>query len=258
MKKLLYFLLGASLCAMVVGCSKEDNTPDQYSRAKNNTYSFSLSSFNDAATVYKGLREKDRIIFVCRHSKRNDDPSFGSKLTEEGIEWTIEAGKKFNGGLAGKDDAYYGSTAYPRCKQTSYYIANGRGDSNPADTSGVHAPIDCITSNYFSENTKWPYMATYYENNVEEANEKAIRMINMLCETSEGYTFSWFTSHDFTTLILTEWATNHAVNFVSPNWINYLTGIAVIVHPDKSWEVYPVTNLSSGFNTDKGDYSNWW
>ncbi|MCQ2608503.1 MAG: hypothetical protein MJ197_07455 [Bacteroidales bacterium] len=230
-----------------------------FKRTAVNTYkNFSMTDFNDASTVYHSLKEGDRIIFIIRHSKRNDDSSFGSKLTAEGIQMARTAGAKLQGGLAGINDSYYGSTAYPRCKETSYYIANSRGDTEPKDTTSVHAPIDVVLGNYFTENTKWPYIAQYYENHITQANDKAIYMINTLCELTEGKTFSWFTSHDFTTLILTEWATDHAIKFVSPNWINYLTGIAVIVHPNKSWEVYPVKNLDSGYNTDKGDYSNWW
>ncbi|MCQ2605654.1 MAG: hypothetical protein MJ204_03820 [Bacteroidales bacterium] len=230
-----------------------------FKRTAVNTYkNFSMTDFNDASTVYHSLKEGDRIIFIIRHSKRNDDSSFGSKLTAEGIQMARSAGAKLQGGLAGINDSYYGSTAYPRCKETSYYIANSRGDTEPKDTTSVHAPIDVVLGNYFTENTKWPYIAQYYENHISQANDKAIYMINTLCELTEGKTFSWFTSHDFTTLILTEWATDHAIKFVSPNWINYLTGVAVIVHPDKSWEVYPVKNLASGYNTAKGDYSTWW
>ena len=51
------------------------------------------------------------------------------------------------------------------------------------------------------------------------------------------------------------WATGNGNFFSSWNndydsnptgWLNYLAGVAVIVHTDGSWEVYPVKMLDSG------------
>ncbi len=218
-----------------------------YQRASTNTYSFPLNTFNYAPDIYHALREGDRIMFIVRHSERGSDYSDTGTLNENGVALAQQVGPHFKGGLAGVNDAFYGSTKVTRCKQTSYYVANTRGDTDPASINEVHAPIDHLNSNYFGigdDNAA----VNYYKNNKTTVDTKAKALINELCEMSAGKTFAWFTSHDFCMLPMVDWVSDHAIVFTAPaNWINYMSGVAVIVHPNGSWEVYPVRNLESGF-----------
>ncbi len=218
-----------------------------YQRASSNTYSFPVNTFNYAPDIYHALRDGDRIMFIVRHSERGADYSDTGTLNENGVLLAQRVGPNFKGGLAGVNDAFYGSTKVTRCKQTSYYVANTRGDTDPASLNEVHAPIDHLNSSYFGigdDNAA----VNYYKNNKTTVDTKAKSLINELCAMSAGKTFAWFTSHDYCMLPMVDWVSDHAIVFTSPaNWINYMSGVAVIVHPDGSWEVYPVRNLDSGF-----------
>ena len=44
-----------------------------YSRTTNPSYSYSLTSWNEASDIYRNMKEGDRIVFLVRHSERNDD-----------------------------------------------------------------------------------------------------------------------------------------------------------------------------------------
>lgn len=227
-----------------------------YARAAENSYSFKTYDFNDGSDLYNGLKKDDRIMFIIRHAERSSDTSKEGKLTQNGENQTSMVGEKFRNGQAAPGDCFYGATDYFRCKKTSYLIAQARGDENVKSIDDIVNPISIISQNYFTPITNWPAITRYYENNTAEVDKTANSVINELCKMSSGKKFAWFTSHDFFTLIMTEWASDQAISFSSPRWINYLAGVAVIVHPDGQWEVYPVKNLDSGYNTEH-DYSNW-
>ena len=240
---------------------RDDDQEMTYKRTAVNSYSYSTSSWNYGPELYHNLKEGDRIIYVCRHSERDDNCSgHECDLNSNGIALATEVGKKYVGGPAAANSSYfYGSTDYPRCKNTSYLIATNRGDvelsSKDAVNSGTEI-MNLIKGNYFTECTSWPDNAELYEKHTEAVDKLVLHMIDGLCGMTEGKTFSWFTSHDFVTVVLTEWATKNG-NFydVNSTWINYMSGIAVIVHPDKTWEAYPVRNLESGYL--QKNYAGW-
>ncbi|MCQ2219613.1 MAG: hypothetical protein MJZ33_14215, partial [Paludibacteraceae bacterium] len=220
-----------------------------YRRAETTSYPLKFNNWNNTPDAYNALQDGDRIIFIIRHSIRSEESAFDSKLTKEGINLAKEVGAKLRGGKATANDAYYGSTNYPRCMQTSFYIAQSRGDSNWKDSSMVVNPISEILQTYYSSSTDWDYFAKLYEQSPEVTNDLSVKMINRLCQLSEGKTFAWFTTHDFVAVPLCSWASYGAINFKRPNWINFLTGVAVIVHPDNSWEVYPVKCNDSPYSS---------
>ncbi|MBR4841025.1 MAG: histidine phosphatase family protein, partial [Paludibacteraceae bacterium] len=213
------------------------------------SYPLKYNQWNYVADAYNALKDGDRIIFIMRHSIRGDESGKESKLTQEGIRLTKEVGAKLKGGKAGANDAFYGSTDYPRCMQTSFYIAQSRGDSDWKDSSFVVQPIPVIDQYFYSSTSDWDKVAAEYKDQPALINYKSILLINTLCEMSAGKTFAWFTTHDFIAVPLCSWASYGALNFARPNWINFLSGVAVIVHPDNSWEVYPIRGSDNGYGS---------
>jgi hypothetical protein len=248
-----------------------------YSRTTNPSYSYSLTSWNEASDIYRNMKEEDRIVFLVRHSERNDDCEGDyCDLNDNGVELAEEAGKKFKGGLAGVNDSYYGSTSVERCKTTSYLIATNRGDTYLNSKEDVVNPIDEIYAKYYGEGLhSWPGRAEYCNENMKEAEETSLEIVNKLLNLSKGKTFAWFTSHDYLLVPLVEWATNLGIDFEKYRgtysgqdskydgketdyfyWCNFMSGVAILVHPDNTFEIYPVKNLEDGFRYNRC-YKDW-
>ena len=248
-----------------------------YAKTATPVYSFPLDSWTYAYEVYESLKEGDRVVFVVRHSERDEGCS-GSEcdLNANGINMVKEIGVKFRGGLAGVDDSYYGSSDAERCKTTSYLIATTRGDTHLSSNQDVVNPIEVLKSKYYGEDLKsWPGRAEYYNKNPEEVAQKSMVLVNDLLNRTKGKTFSWFTSHDYVMVPLVEWATNLGIDYEkyrgiyngvdSDNqdketdyfyWNNFLSGVAILVHKDNTFEIYPVKNLEDGFRYNRC-YKDW-
>ena len=230
-----------------------------YQRASVNTYSFTTQDWNYGPDIYANVKPTDRIIYLVRHSKRGKDYSSTGGLTPNGKSWAREVGEHYVGGIAG-NKTYYGSTSVVRCVETSYYVAMGRNDSSIASMDDIHNPVEVIESSYIVGSTSgMSNICKYYDNNASSVGTKATEVINTLCAMTVGKKFSWFTSHDYLTIPLVEWVSNKKIDFVSNRtWINFMSGVAIIVHKDKTWEVYPVRNLDDGFMdwTSANNYTN--
>ena len=248
-----------------------------YAKTATPVYSFPLDSWTYAYEVYESLKEGDRVVFVVRHSERDEGCS-GSEcdLNANGINMVKEIGVKFRGGLAGVDDSYYGSSDAERCKTTSYLIATTRGDTHLSSNQDVVNPIEVLKSKYYGEDLKsWPGRAEYYNKNPEEVAQKSMVLVNDLLNRTKGKTFSWFTSHDYVMVPLVEWATNLGIDYEKYRgiyngedseyqnketdyfyWNNFLSGVAILVHKDNTFEIYPVKNLEDGFRYNRC-YKDW-
>ena len=248
-----------------------------YAKTATPVYSFPLDSWTYAYEVYESLKEGDRVVFVVRHSERDEGCS-GSEcdLNANGINMVKEIGVKFRGGLAGIDDSYYGSSDAERCKTTSYLIATTRGDTHLSSNQDVVNPIEVLKSKYYGEDLKsWPGRAEYYNKNPEEVEQKSMVLVNDLLNRTKGKTFSWFTSHDYVMVPLVEWATNLGIDYEKYKgiyngedseyqnketdyfyWNNFLSGVAILVHKDNTFEIYPVKNLEDGFRYNRC-YKDW-
>ena len=223
-----------------------------YQRATTNSYNFSTSTWNYGPDIYKALTGTDRIIYLVRHSERGSDYSDTGVLNENGIKLALETGEKYKGGLAKTNESFYGSTHVYRCKQTSYYISKGRGDTNLSDSSDVYNPIEELKDKYIVGMTSIQSdVSHFYERNKESVQAKGIEIITKICQLSNGYRFAWFTTHDYLMVPLCEWITEEKIEFrqSQDHWINFMTGLAIIVHKDGTWEAYPVRNLEDGYKS---------
>ena len=255
-----------------------------YERTTASYSTLSTTDFNDAQTVYQAVKTTsgDRVMFIVRHSERDSSTGKQVGLNANGVSLVTQyAGSKLTGApfdtVTG--DAYY-STNVKRTVDTSYLVGTARSNSNmplntalgsdwesctvvdhSGDTESSIAAVAVTPGPHthfndsFSGGTDWNTAKNYYSNNQSECTTKCEAAINWLAEDSEGHPFTFLSSHDLCMIPFVCWATGNGNFFSSWNndydsnptgWLNYLAGVAVIVHTDGSWEVYPVKLLDSG------------
>ena len=234
-------------------------------RRVTNSYDFLMNDFNDVKDIYSWIKtyEWDRVIFIVRHSARENNCESEGWLTDYGIElarWVWEKLKWEPFSDTSTD--FYGSSTVKRAVQTSYYVWESRGsevlesvlnDDTRNDYSFVNHSSNIhqvVYWNYFKDAAKNSpnNINNLYENNRDIVSEKALYSVNKLCNITNWHPFSWITSHDYFTLPITEWATNESVSFSNSNSErpNFMQWIAIIVHSYWGWEVYPVKSLETG------------
>jgi len=242
--------------------SSEDGASEfTYHRVNNSYDQFSIDDFNAVEDVYHNIRAWDRVIFLVRHSERITNCTSEWWLTDHWIELAKWVWAKLQ--WAPFEDTstdFYWSSIVKRTVQTSYYVGESRGSKVLKDVLDDDAwsdyrfvnhssDIDSVVyGNYFSDGNSYSSIEHLYEENRDVVETRALRSIEKVCSLTEGHPFSWITSHDWFTLPITEWATNENLTFSQSKyqWPNFMQWVAIIVHEDWWWEIYPVRSLESG------------
>lgn len=231
-----------------------------YHRVNNSYSQFLMEDFNAVEDVYKNIKTGDRVIFLVRHSERINDCTAEWWLTENWIQLAQWVWSKLQ--WAPFEDTstdFYGSSAVKRTVQTSDYIWEARGSKalkdpidsdNWSDYKFINHSDDInsvVYWEYFSDGNTYSSIESLYEENRDIVEERALYAINTICNITQWHPFSWITSHDWVVLPLTEWATNETLSFyeADSDWPNFMQWVAIIVHLDWGWEIYPVKSLES-------------
>ncbi len=231
-----------------------------YHRVDNSYDQFFMDDFNAVEDVYKNIESGDRVIFLVRHSERITNCTSEWWLTAHWVELAEWVWKKLRWDpfLDTSTDFYWSSTV-KRTVQTSYYVGKSRGSKvlkrkldddarNEYDYVNHSSDIDSVVyGNYFSDGNSYSSIEHLYEENRNTINERALASIEKLCTITEWHPFSWITSHDWFTLPITEWSTSESLTFSQSKsqWPNFMQWVAIIVHKDWWWEIYPVRSLES-------------
>ena len=241
---------------------KSDNDSDSivYQRVDNSYSQLLTDDFNAVEDVYKSIKNGDRVIFLVRHSERINDCTAEWWLTERWVNLAQWVWSKLQWAPFGDTSTdFYWSSIVKRTVQTSYYVWESRGSKvlkNPIDSDNWSEyeyvnHSDDINSvvywEYFSDWNEYSSIENLYEENKDVVNERALKTIITLCELTQWHPFSWITSHDWLVLPITERATNEKLSFLESNsdWPNFMQWIAIIVHKDGWWEIYPVKSLET-------------
>ena len=241
---------------------KSDNDfPIVYQRVDNSYSQLLTDDFNAVEDVYKSIKNGDRVIFLVRHSERINDCTAEWWLTERWVNLAQWVWSKLQWAPFGDTSTdFYWSSSVKRTVQTSYYVWESRGSKvlkNPIDSDNWSEyeyvnHSDDINSvvywEYFSDWNEYSSIENLYEENKDVVNEKALKTIITLCELTQWHPFSWITTHDWFTLPITERATDENLTFSQSKyqWPNFMQWVAIIVHPDWWWEIYPVRSLEMG------------
>lgn len=228
--------------------------------------------FYDIGDVYKAAPATSKIAFVIRHSKREKN-NLGqeSTLTPIGIQMAQAAGAK----LAGGDESfYYAATDFIRTKETCRNIAVGRGEANPEINvwDGINGgyfftvPTDTLdalmssrggSSRYISQ---WAYgdalsnkyVADHSVGYFYDLNERGKQFIDevVVANMPNWKRVSVLATHDLLVEPLIIFVSNRTVDlkiYDSGKWVNYLSGIAVIVDEAGAVTALPVRGDEVGW-----------
>jgi hypothetical protein len=221
---------------------------NKYSRWKN-TYKFDIHDYNLVDEIYHALKANDRVIFVSRHAERWLDYWKYWGLLPSWVKQAKDLWKRLSWWkLKDTKNDFYWSTFYKRTVETSFYLWESRWykkfiekkelKEDWEEFNQVQHPIREVYEYYFWEETEHRY-----EENRVEWNKKSLTMLADLCELTEWHDFSWITTHDVFLMPLISWLSEEHIKFRKEEWINYLSWVAVIVHENKEYEVYPFRSL---------------
>jgi Phosphoglycerate mutase family. len=227
--------------------------------------------FYDMGDVYKAVPQTSKIAFVIRHSKR-EKKNYGteSQLTPIGIQMAQTLGTK----LVSEESFYYSSTDFLRTRETCKNIAIGRGegDVDVVTWDGIDGgyfltvPSDTLDALVSDRGGNPKYIAQYaygvpYTNKAVAAIipayfydlfERGNQFVNevIVANMPNWKRVSILVSHDMLVEPLIVFVSNRTIDlkyYQSPfRWVNYLSGIAVIVDEAGAVTALPVRGDSVG------------
>lgn len=227
---------------------EEEEPVSRYSMAETTSIpSLSKTEFNYLWEVKNKMSSTDRVAYVIRHSARGEQTGASGGLTDEGIALATKLGQALNDERDHSHDIY-GSTDSVRTKQTAYYVAEERYPEMYGAYTEIPAGPNVINGEYFTDETNWDIMQNFYKNNTDYVDKKAKNLCSRICEITESSKFAMYISHDSLCVPLVEWATDESVNVRSNDWINFMSGIAIVTHEDDTYEVFPVKVFDDGLS----------
>lgn len=207
--------------------------------------------FADIANAFHTVAPDEKVVFVLRHAERESGVGRETPLTENGILQAQSVGQK----LVSADEFVYAHTAYVRTKETACNIALGRGQVQVCDDSFVSDTIAELTGGWFikDEDLRDSYVGSTgkdtntsvivslwaYDGQFADAfydlEERSREVINtyLIKDYAEMPKAKVVISHDEFVVPLIAWATNKTASIRYKRgrwWVNYLTGLAIIVN----------------------------
>lgn len=201
----------------------------------------------DIGDVWKNVKCDEKVVFVIRHAERESKVGKESPLTPNGEIQAMNVGLK----LLGSAKFAYAHTDYVRTEQTCKFIALGRRedtlglahDTIRELTSGWYIKDSDLRDTYISTDTNsnavvsfWAYDSlfadAYYDfatRNQEVINTFFVKDYALMDKAKV------IISHDEFVVPLIAYVTDRQANFRKRKarwWINYLTGVAIIVNSE--------------------------
>lgn len=221
-----------------------------------------MNRYESAAETIKDLREGERICFLVRHGERGhilpDDPDHGAfvGLTDRGREQAFALGRVLRNGSCDKQIKFF-SSPVGRCMQTAEFIGRGFGISNPdvipleplAEFFVEHydAYMETHKTGFYQGICRWLDGSAKNSNYVDPAYfplaKRSEEMLTLMLEHGNA-PINIFCSHD-------AWIVPCLAHFCglkfSPNvWMNFLSGMAVVVGDGGVRRTVAVTGLDDG------------
>lgn len=193
-----------------------------------------MTWFADEFQTYSSDNDT-QMMLIIRHSERYDSGT--RALTENGIEYAKRIGQWLNwrkpSSLTPEDCAFFSTNVEGnRTKDTALYLSE--------TMFGTQQFVDDSQSSKFKidypiPSSGWPECASWSNNpsNEESQAEVSKQIINGCYSLLGEKKFGVFVSHDYNTLPLTVWVTNHNLTFDfqgENEWLCYMAGILVIIN----------------------------
>ena len=216
--------------------------------------------FTDIAEVYASLKPDEKAVFIIRHSERTDETGAKGHLTENGKIYARNLGKRL--AEIQNEDFYYGYSGYVRTEETCREIAAGKGqqqytlDILPYMDSGWFVKDEAKVSDYINAEGGWTVYSKYaftgaYEDAFYDLKTQSDAMLKneILANLSTMKRVNVMCTHDYVVVPLLAYVTDGHANvryYEKWRWVNYLSGVAMIISPDGSIRYVPVKGLESG------------
>ena len=217
--------------------------------------------FTDIAEIYANLKPDEKAVFIIRHSERTDDTGPKGPLTENGRLYARNLGARL--AAIATEDFYYGYSGYVRTEETCREIAVGKGqqqytlDILPYMDGAWYVKDEAKANDYVnSDGGGWVVYSKYaftgaYEDAFYDLKTRSEELIkdNILANISTMKRVNFMCTHDYLVVPLLAYTTNGHANvryYEKLKWVNYLSGVAMIISPDGSIRYVPVKGLESG------------
>lgn len=217
--------------------------------------------FTDIAEIYANLKPNEKAVFIIRHSERTDDTGPNGHLTSNGKTYARNLGTRL--AAVAKEDFYYGYSGYTRTQETCEEIAIGKGQTGytleilPYMDGAWYVKDDDKASRYTdSDGGGWVVYSKYaftgaYEDAFYDLKTRSEELLknNILANLSTMKRVNFMCTHDYLVVPLLAYTTNGHANvryYEKWRWVNYLSGVAMIISADGSVRYVPVKGLESG------------
>ena len=220
-----------------------------------------VDGFTDIVEVYKSLKPTDKAVFIIRHSERTNSTGKKAHLTEDGVKYAQELGSKF--AAAGNEDFYFAHSGYTRTQETCDNIAQGKGQTNYnlvelATLDGDWYVKDSDKKDEYVKSSDvggWgvysryafdgDYLDAFYD--LKSRSEELIS--NIKGNLGNMSRINIMCTHDYLLVPLLAYVTDKRANVryhEKKRWLNYMSGVAMIISKDGSTTYIPVRSLEKG------------
>ena len=217
--------------------------------------------FTDLVEVYANLKGSEKVIFVIRHSERTNDTGPTGHLTDNGVKYAKDLGKRL--AAAGKKgNFYYGYSGYTRTQETCENIAQGYGQAGY--TLNTLAAMDGNwyvkdaekATEYINSKGGWEVFSRYaftgaYADAFYDLKERSVELVEgeLVSNLAQMEQVNFMCTHDYLVVPLLAYVTDGHANvkyYEKWKWVNYLAGAAIILSADGSLRYIPVKGLETG------------
>lgn len=222
------------------------------------------TSFVGIQKVFAAIQPTDKAVFIMRHADRTSTAE-GGLLTGLGYQQAIAVGKK----IAGTEEVKYWHSEIERTLQTCMGIAQGRGQTTIshtalADLNGGWFEKDAAKIEEYNASvattydvvSRWAYNeytdpTVNYNDGFYDLDTRGAQFMNeiILAKVAPQSRISVVVSHDQMLYPLVIYATNRMLEMKhheDKSWLNFLAGVAVIIHADGSVKYVPIMGLDEG------------
>ncbi len=230
--------------------------------------------FYDIADIYKAAPKTSKIAFVIRHSARMDSTSQACPLTQDGA----AAAKALGERIGGEEAFYYASTDFVRTRETAANIAAGRGETPVVEILQIldgnyfyrddavmdieslkkkAGNLNAIVSRYsygmpFTTDEKTALVYSCFYPFFARGNQFIKEVI--LDNIDKWKRVSILVSHDVLLEPMAVYASNRTVDlrsYENSRWVNFMSGVAVVVNETGAVSVFPVRGYDAGWQDPK-------
>lgn len=214
--------------------------------------------FTPISEIYNQLESNEKVVFVIRHAERTSDTGQNGKLTDNGVQQSQTLGESLQG-----EDFFYASSDFLRASETCRNIAVGKKQQNytietwEALSGEWYILNSSKLETYKSSNgggwvvfSKWAFLNEYSDAfyDLEDRSNELLED-HIFANLSKMKRVSILCSHDQLVVPLLAYTTdNHAnVRYYENNrWLNYLSGVAIIINTEGEARYIPIKSLDTG------------